>query len=601
MVETLSQLFLNTIKSYPKDDLMLSKKEGKYVPISTAEFADRVKYFSLGLRDLGLEAGGKLIIFSENRPKWVISDIANLCLGGITVPIYTSLTPEQIKYIIDDSDAKIVVASDQGQWQKIEAIKSELIKVTSYITYLSEAPEGVLTFTQVLERGRKMDKQNPGLFEKMALEVKPDAIASIIYTSGTTGPPKGVMLTHDNIFSNVKTISSILPLKDTDTVLSFLPLSHILERTAMFAYLYNGMSIGFAESIDTLGENLLEVRPHIMVNVPRVLEKIYAKVIDNVQVSSSLKRKIFFWAVKVGRKYGGKKILNQPISKLLQFKRNLANKLVFSKVYAKTGGRVRFFLCGGAPLSKDIAEFFYAIGLTIIEGYGLTETSPVITVNTFEKLKFGTVGPSIPGVEVKIAEDGEIWAKGPNIMKGYYKKEEETKDVFEGKWFKTGDIGHLDEDGLLVITDRKKDLIVTAGGKNVAPQPIENLLKTNPYIENVLAIGDRRKFVSALVVPNFEKLEEYAKFNNITYETVGDLVKNEKVVHFIEGEVDRATPSLASYEKIKKISLLDRDFEIDKGEITPTLKIKRNVVEEKYRGVIDAMYRDDKMGSRKES
>jgi len=361
----------------------------------------------------------------------------------------------------------------------------------------------------------------------------------------------------------------------------------------MFVYLYNGMSIGFAESIDTLGENLLEVRPHIMVNVPRVLEKIYAKVIDNVQASSSLKRKIFSWAVKVGRKYGRKKILNQPISKLLQFKRNLANKLVFSKVYAKTGGRVRFFLCGGAPLSKDIAEFFYAIGLTIIEGYGLTETSPVITINTFDKLKFGTVGPPIPGVEVKIAEDGEILARGPNIMKGYYKKEEATKDVFEGEWFKTGDIGHLDEDGLLVITDRKKDLIVTAGGKNVAPQPIENLLKTNPYIENVLAIGDRRKFVSALVVPNFEKLEEYAKFNNITYETVGDLAKNKKVLHFIEGEIDRATPSLASYEKIKKISLLDRDFEIDKGEMTPTLKIKRNVVEEKYSGVIDAMYRED--------
>ncbi|GAH62751.1 unnamed protein product, partial [marine sediment metagenome] len=264
--------------------------------------ADRVKCFSLGLRDLGLEAGDKLIILSENRPEWVISDVANLCLGGITVPIYTSLIPEQIKYIIDDSDAKIVVVSDQSQWQKIEAIKSQLTKVTSYITCLSEAPEGVLTFAQVLERGKKMDKQDPGLFEKMALEVKPDAIASIIYTSGTTGPPKGVMLTHSNIFSNVKTCSSLLPFKNTDTVLSFLPLSHILERMGMFVYLYNGMSIGFAESIDTLGENLLEVRPHIMVNVPRVLEKIYAKVIDNVQVSSSLKRKIFFWALKVGRK-----------------------------------------------------------------------------------------------------------------------------------------------------------------------------------------------------------------------------------------------------------------------------------------------------------
>jgi len=593
MVETLSQLFLNTIKSYPKDDLLLSKKEGKYVPISTEEFADRVKCFSLGLRDLGLEAGDKLIILSENRPEWVISDVANLCLGGITVPIYTSLIPEQIKYIIDDSDAKIVVVSDQGQWQKIETIKSELTKVTSYITCLSEAPEGVLTFAQVLERGRKMDKLNPGLFEKMALEVKPDAIASIIYTSGTTGPPKGVMLTHNNIFSNVKTCSSILPFKDTDTVLSFLPLSHILERMAMFAYLYNGMSIGFAESIDTLGENLLEVRPHIMVNVPRVLEKIYAKVIDNVQVSSSLKRKIFFWAVKVGRKYGRKKILNQPISKLLQFKRNLANKLVFSKVYAKTGGRVRFFLCGGAPLSKDIGEFFYAIGLTIIEGYGLTETSPVITANTFENLKFGTVGKPIPGVDVRIDEDGEILTKGPHVMNGYYKKEAASREVFEGGWFHTGDIGHFDKEGFLVITDRKKDIIVTSGGKNVAPQPIEGILNLNPYISTALVIGDSRKFISALVVPNFEKLEEYAKQNNISFEDHCDLVKKEEIVRFIQEQVDRSVPNLASYEKVKKIALLDKEFEIEKGEITPTLKVKRNIVEEKYKGIIDAMYRED--------
>jgi long-chain acyl-CoA synthetase len=593
MVETLSQLFLNTIKSYPKDDLMLYKKEGKYVSISTEEFADRVRCFSLGLRDLGLEAEDKLIVLSENRPEWVISDIANLCLGGITVPIYTSLIPEQIKYIIDDSDAKIVIVSDQSQWQKIEAIKSQLTKVTSYITFLSEAPEGVLTFAQVLERGKKMDKQNPGLFEKMALEVKPDAIASIIYTSGTTGPPKGVMLTHSNIFSNVKTCSSLLPFKDTDTVLSFLPLSHIFERMAMFLYLHNGMSIGFAESIDTLGDNLLEVRPHIMISVPRVLEKIYAKVIDNVQMSSSLKRKIFFWAVKVGRKYGRKKILNQPISKPLQFKRNLANKLVFSKVYAKTGGRVRFFLSGGAPLSKDIGEFFYAIGLTVMEGYGLTETSPVITANTFENLKFGTVGKPIPGVDVKIDEDGEILTKGPHVMNGYYKKEAASREAFEGGWFHTGDIGHFDEEGFLVITDRKKDIIVTSGGKNVAPQPIEGILNLNPYISNALVIGDRRKFISALVVPDFEKLEEYAKQNNISFEDHCDLVKKEEIVRFIQEQVDRSASNLASYEKVKKIALLDGEFEIEKGEITPTLKVKRNIVEEKHKDIIDAMYGED--------
>ncbi|NIO49860.1 MAG: AMP-binding protein [Candidatus Aminicenantes bacterium] len=593
MVETLSQLFLNTTKSYPKDDLLLSKKEGKYVPISTEEFADRVKYFSLGLKDLGLEEGDKLIILSENRPKWVISDFANLCLGGITVPIYTTLAPEQIKFIIDDSDAKAVICSNQELWEKVEAVKNDLIKVTHYITFESEGPEGVLTFDQILEKGKKVDQENPELFEKIALGIKPHDDATIIYTSGTTGVPKGVILTHNNFVSNVKTCAPILPFSDKDTALSLLPLSHSFERMVTFTFLYKGCSIGYAEGFDTVAQNLQEIRPQVMAVAPRVLEKFYSRVIDNVLASSALKQKIFFWAVKVGREYASRELENKPISGMLRFKRKLAHKLVYSKVIEKTGGRVRFFASGAAPLSKDIAEFFYALGIVIMEGYGLTETSPVISVNTFDKLKFGTVGPPIPGVEVKIAEDGEILAKGPNIMKGYYKKEEETREVFEGEWFKTGDIGHLDEDGFLVITDRKKDLIVTAGGKNIAPQPIENLLKTNPYIENVLAIGDRRKFVSALVVPNFEKLEEYAKFNNIPYETPGDLIKNDKVLNFMEGEIDRATPSLASYEKIKKISLLDRDFEIDKGEMTPTYKIKRNIVEKKYRGVIDAMYRED--------
>ncbi len=593
MVETLSQLFLNTIKSYPKDELLLSKKEGKYVPISTEEFADKVKYFSLGLKDLGLEAADKLIILSENRPKWVISDFANLCLGGVTVPIYTTLVPEQVKYIIDNSDAKIVICSNQELWEKVEAVKNDLTKVTHYITFESEAPEGVLTFDQVLEKGKKVDQENPELFEKTALGVKPDDVATIIYTSGTTGDPKGVILTHSNFVSNVKTCASLLPFSDKDIGLSVLFLSHSFERMITFTYLYKGSSIGYAENFQTIGENLLEIRPHFMAFAPRLLEKFYSKVLDNIMASSALRQKIFFWAVKVGREYASRKLQNKPVSGMLRFKRKLAHKLVYSKVIDRLGGRVRFVVSGAAPLSKDIGEFFYALGIVIMEGYGLTETSPVISVNTFDNLKFGTVGPPIPGVEVKIAEDGEILAKGPNIMKGYYKKEEETKEVFEGEWFKTGDIGYVDEEGFLVITDRKKDIIVTSGGKNVAPQPIENLLRINPYIEDALAIGDKRKFVSALVVPNFEKLEEYAKFNNISYETLGDLVKNEKIQYFMEGEVDRATPSLASYEKIKKISLLDRDFEIDKGEKTPTFKVKRNIVEEKYRDVIDAMYSED--------
>jgi len=592
MVETLSQLFLNTVKSFPKEDLMLYKKKGSYTPISTEEFADQVKLFALGLKDLGLKSGDKLIILAENRPEWVIADLANLCLGGVTVPIYTSLVPEQIKYIIDNSDARAVVFSDEEMWKNIKAVQSELPKVEHYISFLTEGPESTWTMAEIQDRGKRLAKEQPGLFEKLALEVKPDDIASIIYTSGTTGLPKGVMLMHSNFVSNVRSVTQIIEFTEKDTVLSFLPLSHVLERMVTFAYLFKGCSIGYAENIETVAENLLEIRPHIMVSVPRVFEKIYAKVMDNVLSSSSLKRKIFFWADRVGREYGSKKLRKQPIPGSFQFKKNLADKLVFSKIIAKTGGRVRFFVSGGAPLSKDIAEFFYAMGLNVLEGYGLTETSPVIAVNTLEDIRFGRVGRPIPGVEVKIAEDGEILTKGPHVMKGYYKMEAETREAIRDGWFYTGDVGYVDEEGFLAITDRKKDLIVTAGGKNVAPQPIENVLKTNPYISNVVIIGDKRKFISALVVPNFGKLLEYADANNIAYSDYSDLVENEKVLNFIESEINRATPGLASYEKVKKVALLDREFEIEKGEITPTLKVKRNIIEQKYQGIINSLYQE---------
>ncbi len=572
---------------------MLYKKEGQYTPISTAEFGDRVKHLSLGLRDLGFETGDKLIILSDNRPEWVITDFASLSLGGITVPIYTSLVSEQIKYIIDNSDAKIVVVSDSTLWEKVEPLREELTKVSHFITFEDEPSQGVLTLAEVIERGKRIDSEDPELFEKTLGSVQPDDVASIIYTSGTTGIPKGVMLTHKNFVSNIKTVADIIFFSDKDYVLSWLPLSHVLERMVTFTYLFKGCSIAYAESIETVPDNLLEIKPHIMVSVPRFFEKVYSKVMDNVLSSSGLKKKIFFWAVKTGREVSRKKLLNQPLSGMLKFKHNLAHKLVFAKIIEKTGGRVRMFFSGGAPLSRDIAEFFHAMGLVVLEGYGLTETSPVISLNTFENMRFGSVGKPIPEVDVKIADDGEILTKGPNVMKGYYKMEAETKDAFDEEWFCTGDIGHLDEDGFLVITDRKKDLIVTAGGKNVAPQPIENMLKTNPYISNAVVIGDKKKFISALVVPEFEKLEEYAKFNDIPFEDRSRLVNDERVMNFMQSEVERSTPSLSSYEKIKKIALLDRDFEIDRGEITPTLKVKRNIIENKYEGTIQSLYREE--------
>lgn len=592
MVETIGQLFLNTVKSYPKDALLLYKKEGEYTHLSTAEFEAWVKDLSLGLQSLGLKKGDKLIIFLENSPFWVMTDLATLCLGGITVPIYTSLMPEQVKYIIDNSDARIVVCSGSDLWAKVAAVRHQLDKVEHFISLGGDAPTGTLTLMEVQERGRELGRENPELFEQSVAALQPDDIASIIYTSGTTGLPKGVMLMHGNFMSNIKAIDEILEFSPADTTLSFLPLSHVLERMVSFTYLYNGCTIGYAESVETLGANLLEIRPTIMVNVPRVLEKIYAKVIDNVLTSSPLKRKIFYWALNVGKEVSKLKLQNQPLPGGLKFKHNIAHKLVFSKIIAKTGGRVRFFVSGGGPLSKDIAEFFHAVGILILEGYGLTETSPVISVNTFDHLKFGAVGPPIPGVEVKIAEDGEILTKGPHVMKGYYKMEEVTREAIRDGWFYTGDIGHIDENGYLVITDRKKDIIVTAGGKNVAPQPIENILKLDPFIEGALLVGDRRKFISALIVPSFEKLEEYAKSNSIAYDSRQDLVTKETIIQFYEKLIDRITPNLASYEKIKKVILMGRDFEIEKGEMTPSLKVKRNIVEEKYASEINSLYQE---------
>ncbi len=591
MIETLSQVFLNTIKTYIKDDLLASKVDGRYVPISTEEFARRVKHLSLGLADLGLGAGDKLVIFSENRPEWTITDFAVLCAGAVTVPIYTSLMPEQVKYIINDSDAKIVVCSNRTLWLKVEAIRHELPNVHHFVLIEEAGPQGVVSLSEVMSRGKVIASADPGLFEKRALAVKPGDLASIIYTSGTTGVPKGVMLTHANFVANSKALDAVTEFSVKDTILSFLPLSHVLERMTTFSWIYKGASIYHAESIETVAENLLEVRPTIMISVPRLFDKIYAKVMDNILAASPAKRKIFFWAIGVGKKYGAKKIRHQPIPWGLSLQRKIAAKLVYGKIIEKTGGRVHFFVSGGAPLSADVAEFFYAIGITILEGYGLTETSPVLACNTFEKMKFGAVGPPVPGVEIKIAPDGEILAKGPNVMKGYYKKEQETREAFEDGWFKTGDIGHIDGEGFLVVTDRKKDILVTAGGKNVAPQPIENLLKINPYIQTAVVVGSGRKFISALVLPDFDKLEAYARKNGIAFGSRKELVEKEEIVSFMLAEIDRSTPHLASYERIKKVVLLDREFDAD-TELTPSLKVKRHIVEKVFKPLIDLLYKD---------
>ncbi len=591
-VSTLSRLFLSTCRVYPKPALFLVKVEGSYVPISTAEAEARVRELSLGFCELGLGPGDKAVILSENRPEWVLTDLAVLCARGVTVPIYTSLLPEQIKYIINDSDARMVICSNRELWLKVEAVRGELPEVRHFIMMDEEEPAGILTLGEIAGMGKRASEADPELFERRALAVRPSDLASIIYTSGTTGPPKGVMLSHDNFVSNIKAVSRVVPFLSTDTALSFLPLSHVLERTGTFVFLYHGSTIAFAESVEAVSENLLEVRPTTMISVPRLFEKMYARVMEMVLKMPAPKKALFFWALSVGRRHAARRIGRQPVSKALTLKVRLAHRLAFSKILARTGGRVRFFSCGGAPLAADIAEFFYALGIPILEGYGLTETAPVLTGNTLDAYRLGSAGRALPGIEIRIAPDGEILARGPNVMLGYYKKEAETREAMEAGWFHTGDVGHLDADGFLFVTDRKKDLIVTAGGKNVAPQPIESILALNPYIASAVVVGERKRFISALIVPDFGKLEEYARARGVPFRDWADLCRRRDVVDFMLAEVNRSTPDLASYERIKKIALLDRDFEIGAGEITPTLKVRRNIVEAKYKKLIDSLYRD---------
>jgi long-chain acyl-CoA synthetase len=592
-VKTIKDLFYHSTHSFNKESHIMFKRDGKYQSISTKQFYETVKYITLGLLSLGLKNNDKVSLLSETRYVWTFSDLSIIIAGGVTVPIYPTLVPDQIKFIIENSDSTMVIFSDLNQWKKLEMIKSSLPAVRHYITFLEEPPsEEVITLKKLIELGKNYEKEFPDLFEKKLKEGNENDLMTIIYTSGTTGVPKGVMLSHRNLISNVTAVKEILDINERDTTLSFLPLAHVLERMVTYAYLYFGATVAYAESIDTVGENLMEVRPTIVVSVPRLFEKIYARVMDNVLSSPPLRQKIFYWAVKVGKDYGERILKKEPIPIFLKLKRKIADKLVYSKIRERTGGRIRFFVSGGAPLSKEIAEFFFALGIKILEGYGLTETSPVVSVNTEERLKFGSVGPLLPGVEVKIAEDGEILVRGPNVMMGYYKNEEETKEVIKDGWFHTGDIGRLDEDEFLYITDRKKELIVTSGGKNIAPQPIENMIKTSPYVNQVVCIGDKRKFVSALIVPNWEKLEEYAKSSGINYTTRRELTKNKDILDFMLQEVERVTPGLAPFEKVKKIALLEKELTIEEGEITPTLKVKRRVIDQKYKEIIDELYQE---------
>ncbi len=587
--ETIPSIFLHAAKTYDKTDAFRYKRGKKWIDVSHREVVEAVDNLSRGLIALGYGARDRIAILSENRLEWAISDFAILSSGCVDVPLYSTLPANQVAYILDHSEARALFVSTRGQLEKIMQVRDKLPHLRKIYSFEPiDDVEGVESFETLIEAGKSAG--NIKSLDERAAEITPDDWASIIYTSGTTGDPKGVILSHRNIAANVISAVIAFEIGPDDTALSFLPMSHVLERTGGFyAPYYRGATIAFAESLETVSENLLEVRPTMMVSVPRFFEKIYARVFDTATAGSVVKRNIFFWALNVG-KIHTKQAFDKRVSRVTCMKYAVARKLVFSKLNAKTGGRIRFFVSGGAPLSREIAEFFHAAGLPILEGYGTTETAPVISINTFGNTKLGTVGRPIENVDVKIAEDGEILARGPNVMVGYYKDTYLTTEAIKDGWYYTGDIGYVDGDGYIVITDRKKDLIVTAGGKNVAPQPIENLLKTNKYVTQAIIIGNNRRFISALIVPNFENIRAFADAIEIEYANDTDLTTHPRVISKIEDEITRKSVHLAGFERVKKFVLLDKDFSIEDNELTPTLKFKRRKIEEKHKAQIDALY-----------
>jgi long-chain acyl-CoA synthetase len=592
---TLTELFFGASERFGNRPVaMRVKRDGRWQAISYADLLDRVHAASVGLLDLGLAGGDRVAILSENRPEWAITDYACLAARCADVAVYPTLPAKQIEYILRDSGAAAVCVSTRTQLDKLQEIRRGLPTIRHVIAFDPELEgEGVLGFETLLARGRAVRKQWPD-WRAGALAVAPDDLATLIYTSGTTGEPKGVMLTHGNITSNVTASSPALTVADGDECLSLLPLSHIFERMAGHYLMFDaGVIINYAESIEAVAKNLIEVRPTICCAVPRLYEKIYAGALEAASSGPALKKKIFFWAKRVGEEWAERRLAGKMIPVDLRFARAVADRLVFRKIRARVGGRLRLFISGGAPLSPEIAKFFYAAGIPILEGYGLTETSPVITVNTPDRLKIGTVGPPIPGVEVKIADDGEILSRGPHIMRGYYNKPEATREaITPDGWFHTGDIGMLDAEGFLKITDRKKDLIVTAGGKKVAPQPIEGLLKLNKFVSNAVMLGDRRKFPIALLVPNFDRLEAWAREQGLAWKSREELVAGPEVQQQMASEARKNLRDLAQFEVPKKFLVLARDFSIESGELTPKLSVRRKVVEEHYAGRIEALYAD---------
>jgi long-chain acyl-CoA synthetase len=590
---TLIDVFKRAARMHNRPDALNFKNGGRWIAISSDEMLARAKHIAAGLHAIGIRHGDRVALLSDSRVEWTLADAGCLFASAVDVPIYPTLTPPQVRYILRDSGSSALFLANREKFLELKGILAECPQVEHVIFFDAEGVTEAdgLTLAQLEQKGRELEQTDPGLIDRMAAETKPDDLATIIYTSGTTGEPKGVMLTHANLVSNLIDSCGHLSIGEEDTVLSVLPLSHVYERQAMYMYLHHGMAVYFAESLQTIAPNLREVRPTIVVGVPRMFEKIYQRIRERAAEGGKLKAGLLAWAVAVGTEYAQRFSKRRPIPATLKFKHWLAMKLVFSKWHAAFGGRIRLLLSGGAALAEDLACIYIGAGIPIIQGYGLTETSPVITASSLDDYRVGTVGRAIPHVEIRIAEDGEIETRGPNVMRGYYNKPEETRAAFtEDGWFKTGDIGTIDADGFLRITDRKKELFKTSGGKYIAPAPIEQAIKGSRFVNQVVLVGAERKFPAALIVPVWEQLESYCKLKGIEVQSHAELCRHPRIIDLLQRQIDALTPHLARYEKIKKVALLENEFTIEGGELTPTLKIKRRVVDEKYRDVIEKLY-----------
>lgn len=591
--QTLPELFTSVFSHFAGQSgksPIARKVNGSYQPISYDSFQTDVHHLSAYLKSQGIEQHDRVAILSENRPGWYLADMAILGLGAVDVPLYPSLPPNQIEYILQNSGAKGIIVSNMLQLGKIISIWQNLpdLNLVIVMNRLEEPIEDIVDLALAKDEGKQHLEEKPWLLE--GIRVEPDDLATIIYTSGTTGLPKGVMLTHRNLCENVKSCSEVIRLDQNDRCLSFLPLSHAYERTGGYYLMFAcGVHIHLAESIETISLNISESRPTIIFTVPRLFDRIKAGILKSATSEGGVKQKIFFWAVKTGENYH-RQLAAGRLSGLVSIQHGLADRLVYSKIRKKFGGHLRYFVSGGAALPQKTGEFFQAIGITILEGFGLTETSPVTHINRPDKVKFGTVGPAIRNVEVKIATDGEILLKGPNIMKGYWKDDGATAEVIRDGWFYTGDIGEIDADGYLKITDRKKHIIVTSGGKNIAPLPIENLILDSPFVDQTMIVGEKRPFLIALIVPDFTKLKEFAAQNNIQAADNRQLVTHKEIVQLYDKFMRTVSRQLATHEKVRKFVLIDEPFSMENGLMTPTLKLKRKEIIKKYTQEIDGLY-----------